>query len=412
MRIVSSQQLLSLLEGVTRSEPRIVASGNHATPWHLLELADKALPEYRLFLLNAQPGIPVREGVRHESPFVGPGMRGLPTLDYLPARLSLVPKILATTHRPDIVLLHTAAPRGGKLSLGVEVNILPAALERAAATGGVIVAQINPHLPYTYGDAEIPEELVDFAIEYDAPLLSPPARRGAALTENAASIGDRVAAMIEDGATLQVGIGAVPDAVLTALTGHRNLRVWSEMISDGVMELAAQRALDRDHPITASFLFGSPELYAWADRNPALRMMRTETVNDPAGIASQPSMTSINTALQVDLYAQANASYAHERIYSGFGGQTDFVVGALHSPGGQAIVALPSWHAKSGTSTIVPRLTMPVTSFQHTAIVTDQGRADLLGHSQRVQAAHLIEHAARPEAREALREAAARLGLG
>lgn len=411
MRIVSPEQLLSLLEGIAYPEPRIVASGNHATPWQLLELADKSLPEYRLFLLNAQPGIPVREGVRHESPFVGPGMRGLRTLDYLPARLSLVPQILATTHRPDIVLLHTAPPRDGKLSLGVEVNILPAAIEQAIAAGGVVVAQINPHMPYTYGDAEIPEDLIDFAIEYETPLLSPSARSGHSLVETAAGIGDRVAAMIEEGATLQVGIGAVPDAVLAALTGHRNLRVWSEMISDGVMELSSQRALDPERPITASFLFGSPELYSWADRNRGLRMLRTETVNDPVRIASQSSMTSINTALQVDLYAQANASYAHERIYSGFGGQTDFVVGALHSPGGQAIIALPSWHAKSGTSTILPRLATPVTSFQHTAIVTDQGRADLLGHSQRAQAAHLIEHAAGPDAREGLRDAAARLGL-
>src|SRR6185437_14138443 len=121
MRIVSPEQLLSLLEGIAYPEPRIVASGNHATPWQLLELADKALPE---------------------SPFVGPGMRGLSTLDYLPARLSLVPQILATTHQPDIVLLHTAPPRDGKLSLGVEVNILPAALESAAAAGGVVIAQI------------------------------------------------------------------------------------------------------------------------------------------------------------------------------------------------------------------------------------------------------------------------------
>lgn len=413
MRIVSPLQLLSLLEAVAYPEPRIVASGNHATPWQLLEAADKALPGYRLFLLNAQPGIPVRDGVRHESPFVGPGMRGLPTLDYLPARLSLVPQLLATTHQPDIVLLHTSAPRDGKLSLGIEVNILPAALESTVAAGGVVVAQINAHMPYTYGDAEIPEELVDFAVEYDTPLLSQPPRRrdGSAPAHGAAGIGDRVAAMIADGATLQTGIGAVPDAVLAALSDRRDLRVWSEMVSDGVMELSTRRALDRRRPITASFLFGSPELYAWAHCNPALRMMRTETVNDPARIAAQPSMTSINSALQVDLYAQANASYAHERIYSGFGGQTDFVVGALHSPGGQAIIALPSWHAKSDTSTIVPRITTPVTSFQHTAVVTDQGRADLLGHSQRVQAAHLIEHAARPEAREQLRDAAARLGL-
>lgn len=411
MRTVDPARLVSLLERIAHSQPRIVAAGNHATPWQLLDIADKAVPEYRLFQLNAQPGIPVRDGVRHESPFVGPGMRGLPMLDYLPARLSLVPQILATTHRPDIVLLHAAPPRDGKLSLGIEVNILPAAIEHATAAGGVVIAQINPHMPYTYGDAQIPVELVDFAIECDAALPSPPTRDDPALAANAGRIGPLVAAMVEDGATLQAGIGAVPDAVLAALSGHHGLRIWSEMVSDGVMDLAAHHALDPSRPITSSFLFGSPELYAWADGNPALRMLRTETVNDPARIAAQPAMTSINTALQVDLYAQANASYAHGRIYSGFGGQTDFVVGALHSPGGQAVIALPSWHEKSGASTIVPQLCAPATSFQHTAIVTDQGRAPLFGHSQRTQATHLIEHAARPEAREQLRDAAARLGL-
>ncbi|HZP53092.1 acetyl-CoA hydrolase/transferase family protein [Actinocrinis sp.] len=411
MRIVDSARLLSLLEGIAYPEPRVVASGNHATPWHLLELVDKALPQYRLFQLNSQPGIPVRDGVRHESPFVGPGMRGLPSLDYLPARLSLVPQILATTHQPDIVLLHTSAPRNGKVSLGVEVNILPAAIERTLAAGGVVVAQLNAHMPYTFGDAELPLDAIDFAVEHDVPLPSPAGLRDPSAAEIAARIGRLVAPMIEDGATLQTGIGAIPDAVLAALIEHTGLRVWSEMISDGVVELSARRALDESTPVTTSFLFGSPELYTWADRNPALHMARTETVNDPARIAAQHAMTSINTALQVDLYAQANASYARDRIYSGFGGQTDFVVGALHSRGGQAIIALPSWHAKSGTSTIVPQLCTPATSFQHTAIVTDQGRADLFGHSQRIQAEHLIEKAARPEAREHLREAAARLGI-
>lgn len=411
MRTVGSAQLLSLLEGVLYPEPRIIASGNHATPWHLLELADKALPAYRLFLLNAQSGIPVREGVRHETPFVGPGMRGLPTLDYLPARLSLVPQLLASTHQPDIVLLHTSPPRDGKVSLGIEVNILPAAVERALSAGGLVIAQFNAHMPYTYGDSELPVDVIDLAVEHDAPLPSPAARRDPRTARSAARIGELIAPMITDGATLQTGIGAIPDAVLAALTGHTGLRVWSEMISDGVAELAAARALDQATPVIASFLFGSPELYTWADRNPALRMARTETVNDPARIAAQPMMTSINTALEVDLYAQANASYVRGRIYSGIGGQSDFVVGALHSRGGQAIIALPCWHAKSGTSTIVPRLCTPATSFQHTAIVTDQGRADLLGRSQRVQAANLIDYAARPQARGPLRQEAARLGL-
>jgi acyl-CoA hydrolase len=411
MRTVDSTRLAHALETFSGREPRVVVSGNFATPRQLLELADKALPTYRLFQLGAQTGIPVRSGVRHETPFVGPGMRGLTTLDYLPARLSLVPQILARTHRPDIVLLHTAPPRDGKLSLGIEVDILPAAIEQALARGGLVVAQINRNMPYTFGDAQISLDAVDLAFELDWPLPSPARRSDPAALATAAAIGAHVAPMIGDGATLQTGIGAVPDAVLAALTRREGLRIWSEMISDGVADLAAHFALDQDAPITASFLFGSEELYAWADRNPALRMLRTETVNDPALIAAQPSMTSINTALQVDLFAQANASYAHDRIYSGFGGQTDFVVGALHSADGQAIIALPSWHAKSGTSTIVPQLTTPVTSFQHTAVVTDQGRADLMGYDQRTQAEHLIERTAHPDARDRLHDAAARLGL-
>jgi len=411
MRIIDIARLEEAVEELAEREPRIVAAGNFATPWALLNLVDKALPAYRLFQLCAQPGIPVRDGVRHESPFVGPGMRGLTSLDYLPARLSLVPRILATTHAPDIVLLHTTPPRDGKVSLGIEVNILPAAIEQALARGGLVIAQINRNMPYTYGDAELPLDAIDLAFEHDALLSSPIERTDPPARQAARQIAAHVALLVRDGATLQAGIGAVPDAVLAGLTARRGLRIWSEMISDGVADLAAHGALDPATPVSASFLFGSQQLYTWADQNPELRMLRTETVNNPARIAAQPAMTSINTALQVDLYAQANASYAHNRIHSGFGGQTDFTVGALHSPAGQAIIALPSWHTKTGTSTLIPQLTTPVTSFQHTAIVTDQGTADVLGCDQRGQAIHLIEHAARPDARDELRDAAGRLGL-
>ncbi|HTJ71086.1 MAG TPA: acetyl-CoA hydrolase/transferase C-terminal domain-containing protein [Actinospica sp.] len=410
MRIIDGAQIAAHLPLAEAGTPRIVASGNHATPWRLLEAVDKAVPAYRLFMLAAQHGVPVRDGVRHESPFVGPGMRGLPTLDYLPTRLSLVPRILASTRRPDMVLLNVAPPRDGMLSLGVEVNVLPAAIEQCRANGGLVLAQINPLMPYTYGDAQIPLDAVDLAIEAEEPLALP-APRAAALDGQMRRIGHSVAGMIGDGATLQAGIGAVPDSVLAELGRRRGLRIWSEMISDGVLGLERSGALDQDTDLTASFLFGSAELYAWVDRNPRLRMLRTETVNDPARICAQPAMTSINTALQVDLFAEANASYVRGGVYSGFGGQTDFVVGALHSPGGQAIIALPSWHAKSDTSTVVGRLTEPVTSFQHTAIVTEIGRADLFGLTRQEQAANLIEHAARPEAREQLRAEASRLGL-
>jgi acyl-CoA hydrolase len=140
-------------------------------------------------------------------------------------------------------------------------------------------------------------------------------------------------------------------------------------------------------------------------------MVRTEKSNDPALISRRPAMTSVNSALQVDLIGQANASRIRGRIYSGFGGSTDFIVGALHSVGGQAFIALPSWHPRADVSTIVAALQEPVTSFQHSAVVTENGIAEIFGYSQRTQAANLIEKAAHPDARDELRQAAARMGL-
>jgi acyl-CoA hydrolase len=183
------------------------------------------------------------------------------------------------------------------------------------------------------------------------------------------------------------------------------------MISDAVMDLERAGALDPEEPVCTSFLMGSAELYRWADRNERLRMLRTETANDPARIATHPCMLSVNAAMQVDLFAQANASFVDERIHSGFGGQPDFVSGALHSPGGHAIVALHAWHEKTDSSTVVPVLTNPVTSFQHSAVISEHGCAELFGRSQHAQAQLLIEQVADPRARAKLSEAALGLGL-
>jgi len=221
----------------------------------------------------------------------------------------------------------------------------------------------------------------------------------------------RVASLIPDGATLQLGIGAVPDAVLGALRGRTGFAVWSEMFSDGVLGLARAGALDPDRPITASFAFGSAELYHWIDRNSRVHMLRTEKTNDPALIARQGIMISVNGALQVDLFAQANAARVRGMIYSGFGGQTDFIVGALHSPGGRAIIALPSWHPKADVSTVVPRLAGPVTSFQHSFIVSEQGTAAIWGNDANTQAGQIIDRVAHPSARDELREAGRGLGF-
>ena len=390
------------LQALPIAEPRIVASGNLATPRALLDSLERTVARYRLFMLVAHGPLPMRDGVILETPFVGPGMRDAGAqLDYLPMRLSLVPRLLAAMRRPDIVFLHTSTPRAGKVSLGIEVNILVAAVEQVRARGGMVVAQMNPQMPYTLGDSELDQDLIDRAIEVQEDLPSPAVRPG---HDHAERIAELVAGLVDDGSTLQLGIGQVPDATLRALAGRRKLAVWSEMISDGVMDLDRDSALDRARPIVCSFLFGSPELYQWVDQNSRLRMTRTETTNDPSRIAAQPAMTSINTALQVDLADRAGASHIGGRLYSGFGGQPDFVVGALRSPGGQAVIALRSWHDRSDSSTIVPRLTGPVTSFQHSAVVTEQGCAHIFGHSQRAQAQRIIEHASHPDARDQLRE--------
>ena len=407
MRVVSERELAVVL-GSLAGTPRVVVGGNYATPWRALAVLDGSVERYRLFALNAQPGMPDRDGVTFESPFVGPGMRGHGRLRYFPCRLSLVPALLATTLPPDVVLVQTSVPSDGTVSLGTEVNVLPAAIEAARARGGLVIAQLNPRVPYTYGDSVLPRDLVDYAIEAEAPLQAP-ARRSA--TEVSAAIAGRVAALVGDGATLQLGIGAVPDAVLAGLHGRRGLAVWSEMFSDGVLGLAKAGALDPAKPVTASFAFGSAGLYDWLDRNPDVRMLRTETVNDPARIARQRRMVSVNSALQVDLLAQANATWVGGRTHSGFGGQTDFVVGALHSDGGQAVIALPSWHPKADVSTVVPRLDGPVTSFQHSFIVSDQGTARIWGHDASAQAGQIISQVAHPRARDGLREAGRALGF-
>jgi acyl-CoA hydrolase len=407
MRMISPEQLAAVLARLPGT-PRVVAGGNFATPRHLLAVVDAAVAEYRLFVLNAQAGMPDRDGVLLESPFVGPGMRGRAGLRYFPSRLSLVPHLLKDALPPDIVLIQTSVPVAGTVSLGIEVNILPAAVEAVRARGGLVIAQHNPRMPYTYGDAVLAVTEIDYAIESDETLPVPAPR---VLGEVAHAIGDRVAGLVPENATLQLGIGAVPDAVLRSLRDRRGLSVWSEMFSDGVLGLEKAGALSPRDPITASFAFGSEELYDWLDRNERVRMLRTEKTNDPGSIARRPRLVSVNSALQVDLFAQANASRVHGVIYSGFGGQTDFVVGALHSPGGRAIIALPSWHPKADVSTVIPRLAGPVTSFQHSFIVSEQGTATIWGQDAAAQAQQIVDNVAHPDAREDLRLAGRELGF-
>jgi acyl-CoA hydrolase len=406
MRVINLEQLKGIL-GNLGPNPRIVASGNFASPKSLLEAANTEIAEFRLNMLGAQKGIPDREGITFESSFVGPGMRRSPRLSYVPSRLSLVPVLFRDHYRPDVVFLHTSVQHHDTVSLGTEVNVLPAAIEACREHGGIVIAQANPHMPYTYGDAQIKTSEIDFLIEVDEPLLS---KDPVSIGDVAREIGEQIAAQVENHSTLQLGIGAIPDAVLAALVKRKGMRIWTEMFSDGVLDMHKSGALDSDHPLTASFLFGSRELYDWLHLNQSVRMLRTEKTNDPGQIAKQTKMTSINAALEVDLHDQANASYVRGEVYSGFGGSTDFIVGAMHARGGQSFMALASWHEKANQSTIVAHLNENVTSFQHSFVATEYGLAECFGRPEKQQARNLIE-IAHPDAREALTCAAREMRL-
>ncbi len=407
MRVINTEELKSVLAQLP-DNPRIIASGNFATPHTLLACADEGFESFRLHMLNAQKGIPDREGITYESAFVGAGMRRHPRLQYIPSRLSLLPVVIRDFARPDLVFIHTSERRHDTVSLGTEVNILPAAIEAARAHGGLVIAQANKQMPYTYGDAQIYESEIDYLIEVDEPLEE---KAETTFADESLEIGARIASLIEDGSTLQLGIGAIPDSVLSSLKDRRELRIWSEMFSDGVFELHKMGVLDPDVPLTASFIFGSNELYQWLNLNRRVQMLRTERTNDPSNIAKQAKMQSINAALQIDLFDQANASHVRGEIYSGFGGSTDFIVGALHSRGGRSFMALPSWHPKAQVSTILPRLTENITSFQHSFVVTEQGAAACFGRTQGEQAYNLINEAAHPSVRDELRKSAQELKL-
>ena len=212
----------------------MVTSGNFASPVALLGPLLTELSDVRLHVLNAQADLPLHDGVVPETSFVGPGFRRHPRLSYVPCRLSMVPRLFHGPLAPDVVVVHTTVPRDGHVSLGLEVNVLPAAIEAARSRGALVVAQLNPRMPWTFGDAVLPVDDIDLGVEVDAPLTTHTARPP---SDDARLIGSRVAAEIADGSTLQAGIGEVPDATIAGVLDRRGLRIWTEMFSDGVLTL-------------------------------------------------------------------------------------------------------------------------------------------------------------------------------
>lgn len=329
--------------------------------------------------------------------------------DYIPVFLSEVPNLFNRgIIKIHVALINVSPPDiHGYCSLGVSVDASRAAVNNA----DLVIAQLNSQMPRTHGDGIIHKSMIDFAVEVNDPL---PEHPPADLTETELQIGRHCASLVEDGATLQLGIGSIPDAVLAALKDHKNLGVHTEMFSDGMISLIESGALNnsakRIHPnrIVSSFLVGSRKLYDFVDDNPNVAMLDCGYVNDTAVIRRNPKVTAINSAIEVDMTGQICADSIGTRHYSGVGGQMDFIRGASLSEGGKPIIALPST-TRRGESRIVPFLKEGagvVTTRAHVHyIVTEYGVANLYGKSLRERAKALIE-IAHPDLRESLDKAA------
>lgn len=335
--------------------------------------------------------------------------------DFVPVFLSEVPALFTSGILPlDYAFIQVSPPdKHGFCSLGVSVDVTRAAVRAAR----FVVAQVNAHMPRTHGDGLIHISEIDKFVHHDTPLheVPPPP-----ISATEKKIGEWVATLVEDGATLQMGIGAIPDAVLASLHSHKRLGIHTEMFSDGLIPLVEAGVVTNEekavHPgkIVTGFVMGTRKVYDFIDDNPLVAMLDIAYVNDTRTIRKNPKVTAINSAIEVDLTGQVCADSIGKSIYSGVGGQMDFIRGASLSKGGKPIIALPSTTAK-GISRIVPVLKEGagvVTTRAHVHyIVTEYGIANLYGKSLR-QRARLLVDIAHPDHREALeREMFERFGV-
>ncbi len=372
----------------------------------ILTFADApyADPEYEdSFRVNALfIGNNVREAVRQGR------------ADFTPIFLSEIPSLFRDGSMPLDVALVTLTPpdEHGFCSFGVEVGTTKPAAEEAK----IIIAEINQQMPRTLGDCFIHVSRLNHIVEVDYPLPEVPQ---AGTSELHLKVGRHIAEMIPDGATLQMGIGSIPDAVLYHLSGHRNLGIHTELFSDGVIDMVERGVITCNkktlHPgkIIAGFLFGSKRLYDFAHNNPLIELHPSDYVNDPFNIAQNDNMVAINSALQVDLTGQICADSIGSKLYSGAGGQVDFIRGAARSKGGLPIVAFLSTAKDESLSRIVPMLYegsgVVTTRNDVHYVVTENGVAKLHGKTVRERARALIG-IAHPKFQEELTRAAHELG--
>ncbi len=405
---------------------RIYVQGIASTPHRLLEgltercmsLKDVAL--FHLHLEGPTPWIkPELEGkLRDVSLFVGPNLReavNAGKADYVPIFLSEVPWFLQQAEfRPHAVVIHVSPPdRHGFVSLGPCIEATLEAIRQA----DIVIAQLNPHVPRVLGDALIPVDDITYGVPWTEPLSVSNPKASDSISE---SIGRYVAELIPDRATLQLGIGRIPDAVLGQLVHHHDLGIHSEMISDGVRVLAERGVITGRYKetdpgkIVATFCLGSQSLYDFIADNPAVSLRTVEYTNNTAVIRRNPRMISVNSAIEVDLGGQVVADSIGPRVVSGVGGQMDFVRGASLAVEGKSIIALPS-RTGMGKARIVADIqrgaTVTTTRNHVQYVVTEYGIAELHGHTLVERAKQLIS-VAHPDDREELTRAASERLVG
>jgi acyl-CoA hydrolase/GNAT superfamily N-acetyltransferase len=346
---------------------------------------------------------------RHNSLFVGPGVRsavyeGL--ADYTPIFLSEIPALFRSGRMPlDVALIQVTPPdEFGFCSLGVSVEAVKAATESAE----LVIAQVNPQMPRTLGDSFVHVEDLDVIVECDEPILEVPPSEP---DDVARAIARHATRLVENGSTIQAGIGRIPNAVLYGLSEKRDLGVHTEMFSDGLIDLIEAGVVNNSkktfHPgkVLATFCIGTRRLYDYVDNNPMFEFRPVDYNSSPINIARNEKMVAINTALQVDITGQVCADSLGHRIYSGIGGQADFIRGAALAPQGKPIIALPSTARGGSVSRIVPHLSegagVVTTRGDVHYIATEYGVAYLHGKSLRERAVALIQ-IAHPRFREQL----------
>ena len=406
--------------GLVKSGDRVFLHGSAATPLTLVHaLFDRAseLRDIEVISVSTygdlgldRPG--VRESFFINSLFVSANVREVVDTDrgdYVPVFLSEIPRLFEAGILPiDVALVHVSPPDAhGYCSLGVSVDVARSAVVHART----VIAQVNPHMPRTHGDGHLHVSRFAAMVEVDDPL--PEVDYGPHIGPCERAIADRCAGLIEDGSTLQMGIGAIPDAILGALEHHRDLGVHTEMCSNGILPLLQKGVITnrfkRKHPgrVVTSFALGTRALYDLFDDNPDFAFLDAQYVNDGNVIAKNPKVVAVNSAIEMDLTGQVCADSIGTYQFSGVGGQMDFLRGAALSDGGKPVIAMASVTAK-GASKIVPFLRPGagvVTTRAHVHwVVTEWGTAYLYGKNLRQRADALVA-IAHPDQREALARA-------